>query len=130
MSRPVGTLNKNHSKYYINDDQLVYEIILSKGKGYLTADAVVMLINIGKNFMNKKKGFYRSEDDMDDCHQQGMLALLTRWDRFNEKKYHKALPYFSEVFKRGMAEGFNDITGSKGPAMVSLNWYMENNQDV
>jgi len=98
------------SNYYIDDDELYYEIILSKGKGFLTPKALAMFMLVGENFMLKKKHSYWLDSSMkEDCHQQGMMQLLLNWRGFNEKKYDKALPWVTEVFKRGMTHGFNQV---------------------
>jgi len=98
---------------YLDDDELYYEIVLSKGKGFLTKKAERMLILIGENMIRKKRHMYKTQDDKDDCLQSGLLFMFQKWMNFNEKKYRLALPYFSEIFKRGMAAGYNELTQKK-----------------
>lgn len=109
---------------YLNDDDLFYEIVLSKGKGILTKKAEKMLVLIGENMIRKKKNNYNTTDDKNDCLQTGLLYMFQKWYNFNEKKYRQALPYFSEVFKRGMAAGYNEIiqkkAGQEKVVIVSL----------
>ena len=38
------------SPFYLDDDEFYYEIVLSKGKGFLTKKAEGMLIKIANNF--------------------------------------------------------------------------------
>lgn len=98
---------------YLNDDDLFYEIVLSKGKGLLTKKAERMLILIGNNMISRKNNMYKTDDDKNDCLQTGMLALFQKWMNFNQKKYSSAFPFFSEVFKRGMAAGYNELINKK-----------------
>jgi len=98
---------------YLDDDDLFYEIVLSKGKGFLTKRAERMLVLIGENMIRKKNNMYRTQDDRNDCLQSGLLFMFQKWANFNEKKYRLALPYFSEIFKRGMAAGYNELTQKK-----------------
>lgn len=63
--------------------------------------------------IRRKNNMYKSQDDRDDCLQTGLLHMFEKWTNFNEKKYKLALPFFSEVFKRGMAQGYNDLTNKK-----------------
>ncbi len=98
-------------KLYVNDTELVYEIILSKGKGMLTKKAEDMFLKIATNFMYNF--FYYDNDYRDDCYQQGVESMFKNWRKFDEKKYIKALPYISELFKRGSAFGFNELIGRK-----------------
>ena len=98
---------------YLDDDELYYEVVLSKGKGFLTKKAENMLVLIGNNMIRRKNTNYKTEDDKMDCLQAGFLSMFQKWSNFNEKKYRLALPFFSEVFKRGMAQGYNELTNKK-----------------
>lgn len=98
---------------YLNDKDLYFEIVVSKGKGYLTKKAEKMLLAIAYNTIRKKQSTYRNKEDYEDCLQQGILKLLENWKGFNEKKYSSTLPYFTEIFKRGIASGFGEIRNKK-----------------
>jgi hypothetical protein len=98
---------------YLDDNELFYEIVLSKGRGLLTKKAERMFILIGENMIRRKNNMYKTQDDKNDCLQTGLLYMFEKWVNFNEKKYRMALPYFSEIFKRGMAQGFNDLNNKK-----------------
>ena len=98
---------------YLDDDRLYYEIVLSKGKGKLTRKAEKMLILIGTKTITKKERSYKSQDDRNDCLQQGLFMMFQNWKNFNEKRYKNALPYFTEIFKRAMAQGLKDIYNIK-----------------
>jgi len=107
---------------YIDDNELVYEIILSKGKGFLTSNAITMLILIAKNLSTKFQYYNTIESIKEDCYQEGLMSMLINWRNFNEKKYSKALPYYSELFKRGSAFGFNKMNDKN---VISIESYME-----
>ena len=96
---------------YLEDDDLFYEIVLSKGRGILSKKAERMFVLIGENMIRAK--VYKNQDDKNDCLQTGLLSMFEKWRNFNEKKYKSALPFFSEIFKRGMAQGFNDLSYKK-----------------
>jgi len=98
---------------YLNDSDLFYEIVLSKGKGYLTKNAERYFQLIATNTIRRKTKDYRDPDDMNDCLQNGLLVMFENWKNFNEKKYKFALPYFTEIFKRGIAAGYNEIHNKK-----------------
>lgn len=98
---------------YLNDRDLYYEMKLSIGKGKLTRKAQNMLILIANNTIRKKERNYNSSDDRNDCVQQGLLHMFQNWKNFNPKKFDTAFPYFTEIFKRGLADGINIINNKK-----------------
>lgn len=98
---------------YLEDRDLYYEMIISKGKGQLTKKAQDMLILIAKNTIRKKDRNYNTSDDKNDCIQQGLLHMFQNWKNFNHRKYESAFPYFTEIFKRGLADGINLINNKK-----------------
>ena len=98
---------------YLNDRELFYEMVISKGKGQLTPRAQELLILIAKNTIRKKDRNYNNSDDKNDCLQQGLLHMFQNWKNFNHKKYDSAFPYFTEIFKRGLADGMNLLNNKK-----------------
>jgi len=98
---------------YLEDSDLYYEIVLSKGKGDLTRKAEHYLELIAKNMIRRKQKDYRDQDELNDCMQTGLLVLFENWYSFNEKKFKNALPYYTEVYKRGLAAGYNELHGRK-----------------
>jgi hypothetical protein len=99
--------------YYLKDVDLYYEIILSKGKGYLTPKAEHYIQLIATNAIKKKAKHFKNPDDLLDCLQHGILIMLEKWMNFDELKFKQALPYFTEVFKRGMTAGYNNLYNKK-----------------
>jgi len=49
-----------------------------------------------------------------DCYQSGLLDMYSNWYNFNQEKSSNAFAYFTEIFKRGIAKGFNEIYKKKG----------------
>lgn len=115
-------MTEDPKNYYVNDSRLWYEIKLSQGKGFLTNEAAIMFIKIGKNLHRKFSYFDYSDSISHDCYQSGIEMMLKNWKNFNCKKYHKALPYMSEIYKRGAAFGFNEVLKLKKKAH-SINNY-------
>ena len=97
---------------YLEDDDLCYELILSKGLGYPTITVTKYFNKLANKILEKKAGAYKG-DDMYDCRQTGILMLLSSWKTFDERKFKNAFPYATEVFKRGMAAGYNEIMNKK-----------------
>jgi len=98
---------------YLNDTDLFYEIVLSKGKGNLTRKAEKYFSLIGTKLIKKMSNRYKDKDEELDCLQNGLLMMLENWYGFDERKYKKALPYYTEIAKRGMTYQFNELRGKK-----------------
>jgi hypothetical protein len=97
---------------YLHNKDLYIEIILSKAQGKLTLKSKQMLEILAKRTIKKMR--YRNNDDRMDCYQSGLLDMFSNWYNFNENKSDNAFAYFTEIFKRGLAKGFNDLHKKKG----------------
>ncbi|MET4072953.1 hypothetical protein [Hymenobacter sp. UYCo722] len=102
----------NLTKLPVDAKQLYIEIVISKGQGRLTSKAQELLVTLAKNAIRRKQ--YYSEEDRDDCHQTALMSMFANWQSFNPVKYANAFAYFTEVFKRGLAEGFNQLHNKRG----------------
>jgi hypothetical protein len=111
-------------KHYLNNKELYIEIVISKAQGRLTRNAEKMLEILAKKTIKKMR--YYSNDDKLDCYQSGLLDMYQNWYNFNEDKSINAFAYFTEIFKRGLAKGWNDLYKKKGDnehqiKLVSIN---------
>ena len=97
---------------YLNNKELYVEIVISKAQGKLTRSAEKMLELLAKKTVKKMR--YYSNDDKMDCYQSGLLDMFQNWYNFNEEKSVNAFAYFTEIFKRGLAKGYNEIYKKKG----------------
>lgn len=93
------------SKIYVIDTELLYEIIISQGRGKITEKLEKMLFDICKNVA--RKFTYKTEDDKYDCMMGAYLHLLNKWQKFDTVKHNVALPYITEVVKRSLVNNFN-----------------------
>lgn len=103
---------KAKNKDYISNKELYCEIIMSKAMGKLTRPAERMLVLLGKNII--KKFYYSNPDDKHDCLQNGYIQIFSNWYSFDEMKGDNCFAYYTEIFKRGIAAGFNRIHKLKG----------------
>lgn len=110
---------------YLSNKELYYEVIVSKARGRLTRKTEKMLELLAKRTIKKMR--YWNPDDRFDCYQSGLLDMFDNWYNFNEEKSKNPFAYFTEIFKRGMAKGFNELYKRKGsnddftPQVFSLN---------
>ena len=103
---------------YLHNKDLYIEIVLSKNAGRLTNRAKIMLEILAKKTIKKMR--YWNNDDKLDCYQSGILDMFSNWHNFNEEKSDNAFAYFTEVFKRGLAKGFNLLHSKKGDNSNSI----------
>lgn len=97
---------------YLHNKDLYYEIVVSKAQGKLTNKAKKMIEMLANRTIKKMR--YWDEDDRLDCYQTGLLDLYSNWHNFNEEKTDNVFAYFTEIFKRALAKGFNEIYKKKG----------------
>lgn len=100
------------TNHHIDSRDFYVEIIVSKGMGKLTKKAENMLISLANGAIKKRQ--YFSIDDRNDCLQTGLLNLFKNWYKFNPDKSNNAFAYYTEIFKRGIAEGINELQRKKG----------------
>jgi hypothetical protein len=114
---------KEKKKKYLSNKDLYVEIIVSKALGRLTPRAATMLMLLGKKLQSKL--YYRDSDDKKDCLQEAMLSVFKFWYNFDELKGDNAFAYYSEVIKRGLAQGWNKQHKTKGAdvEIISLTGY-------
>ena len=48
--------------------------------------------------------------------------MLEKWYNFDENKYKKSLPYFSEIAKRAITYQFNELRGKKSHQKEYMNF--------
>ena len=92
---------------YLTNKDLYSEIVYSKARGRLTKKAEQMLELLAKKII--KRMYYSYSEDRLDCYQSGLLDLYSNWYNFDEEKGVNAFAYYTEVFKRGVAKGYNQI---------------------
>lgn len=103
---------KDNKIVYLKNKDFVVEIIKSKELDELTEPAKGMMILLANKTIKKMR--YYNPIDRDDCLQTGLLIMFSNWRNFDENKSTNAFAYFTEIFKRGIAKGFNEIYKLKG----------------
>ena len=112
MFKSENSKKNKFTKLYLHNKDLMKEILVSKAMGKLTPGAKLMLEILAKRTIKRMR--YYNNDDRMDCYQSGLLDMFSNWHSFNEEKSDNAFAYFTEVFKRGLAKGFNEIYKKKG----------------
>lgn len=96
----------------LDNNELYYELVLSKGKGRLTKKAEDLFLKLAYGAVNKLPS--RNKDIEEDLLHSGIIALFTGWMPFDEELFSNAFAYLTEVFKRGAISGYNEYVKRKG----------------
>lgn len=100
------------SKLPVDPKTLFIEVKTSKGLGRLTPKAQELFQVLVKNVIRKMQ--YADEDDRRDCQQTALMMLFANWHNFDCDRFSGAFAYFTEVAKRGLGQGFNEIHQKRG----------------
>jgi 2-succinyl-5-enolpyruvyl-6-hydroxy-3-cyclohexene-1-carboxylate synthase len=100
-------LKVKKQKNYLNNDDLLQQIILCKAQGSISQELVNMIQKIANGI--SKKLYYDNLEDKKDCIQEGITQMIINYHKFNETKYNNPLAYLSEICKRGMVKSWNEI---------------------
>ncbi len=100
------------AQIYLKNKEFYQEIIKCKELDELTPIASDMFILLGNRTIKKMK--YYNPSDREDCLQTGLMSMFSNWRNFDPAKSTNAFAYFTEIFKRGMAKGFNELYKLKG----------------
>lgn len=103
---------------YLQNKDLYIEIVISKAQGRLTEKSKKMLELLARKTNQKMR--YWNYNDKQDCFQSGLLDMYANWYNFNEEKSNNTFAYFTEIFKRGSAKGFNSLYSKKGDSKNSI----------
>ena len=102
---------------YLNNRDLLEQIILSKEQDELTPKALEFLMLLADKCSRKLS--YANPDDRQDCIASAYMDLFKYWRNFNPK-YPNAFAYFTEIAKRGYAKGWNKIHPQKYKGTLSI----------
>jgi len=124
-------IDKKPTKNYIINNDLTYEIILSKGKGHPTEKLKMflykMVFNINRRFN------YPDKDMKYDIMMETYIYVMKMYDKFNEKKYSNSFAYITEIIKRSHTSYFNreinkgmKINPKTYPSNLKVGYYSSN----
>ena len=101
-------LKVEKQKNYLNNDDLLQQIILCKAQGSISPELSNMIQQIA-NGLIRKFNYYNDLTQKQDCIQEGITQMLFNYHKFNENKYDNPLAYLSEICKRGFVKCWNEI---------------------
>lgn len=112
IPKPIRKVLTNPN--YVDNRLLHIELIISQAKGKLSPAASSMIILIARNIINKFR--YSNPEDKEDCLSNAYLIIFKNWISYNPDVTTNAFAYMSELCKRSIAAGWNQLTKRKGMA--------------
>lgn len=105
-------------KDYVNNMDLLAEIIISLERKELTPKALGMLMLIVEQANRKLK--YKYAEDKEDCIAFARMEVLRYWDRFKPERSSNPFAYYTQIAKNGYAKGWEAIYPKRYKDTVSL----------
>lgn len=93
---------------YWDETEVRYHLILSKGKGKLTPFLENKLLEmVNETYWGFSKDRMNSGDIINDCY----LRILENWMKIDLIKYHKTLPFFTQMVKNQIYYSTRTLNG-------------------
>lgn len=92
-------------KHYLNNRDLLNEILLSKEVGELTNKAIQMFMLLSERVISRLP--YADDYLREEALAGARMDLILYWNRFDETKSDNAFSYLTQICKMGAAKSFN-----------------------
>jgi len=87
-----------NDKYYINNKEMLEEVIKSKKQGRMTERFGEMIIILARRYSSQ--GSYASYTYREDMESYAFTIVCRGWDSFDPSKYNNPFAYFTQTIKR------------------------------
>jgi len=102
---PVVDTGTKRKKNYINNKDLLAEVMISKANGGMSHNLAVMLQTLCRRYA--KKGQFASYSYNDDMQSYAMLMLVKTWTAFNEKRGKNPFAFFTTCVTNSFKQYLN-----------------------
>ena len=103
---------------YVDNKELLREIIKSKEQDQLTPRATELLVKMANEISKVFK--YKYEEDRQDCIACAIEDCIKYWRNFNPEKSTNAFAYYTQMIKNGAAKGWRELYPVKASQKVSI----------
>lgn len=97
-SKKTPVKKKKKKRNYINNPDMLEEIIKSKEQGAMTDKLARMVLLLTKRYSGQ--GSYSSYTYREDMESYALCIVCKNWSKFDEKKYDNPFAYFTQTIKR------------------------------
>lgn len=110
---------KEEKKYYLSNKELRGEVMRCQELGLEqpSEKLMEMFMLLGKRIIRKM--YYDNPSDYHDCLNAGFENMLKYWKKYNPY-YPNAFAYYTQIFKTGMAKGWNELHPKRYKGNISL----------
>ena len=84
---------KPGDKYYVNNKEMLEEVIKSKRQGRMTERFGSMIVKLAKRY--SAQGSYAGYTYRDDMESYAYMVVCKGWESFNAEKYDNPFAYFT-----------------------------------
>lgn len=102
---PVVDNGPKRKKNYLNNKDLLAEVMISKEQGRMSHNLAVMLQTLCRRYA--KKGQFASYSYNDDMQSYAMLMLVKTWTAFNEKRGKNPFAFFTTCVTNSFKQYLN-----------------------
>lgn len=94
-------------KHYLNNRDLLEQVLISKDNGALTAQAITMFMLLSERVISRLP--YAEDYLREEALAGARMDLILYWNRFDETKSTNAFAYLTQICKMGAAKSFNKV---------------------
>jgi len=103
--KPATLLTANGKVIYLNNKELMSEVIKSKKKGEMTNQLAQMLQLLCSNYA--KKGNFVNYSYNEDMQGYAMMMLVRTWNSFNPEKSNNPFAFYTQCIKHSFIQFLN-----------------------
>lgn len=101
----AATAPKKKKKKYLNNKDLLAEVILSKEQGQMTDKLARMLTMLTNNY--GKRDNYANYTYIDDMKAYAMMMIVRTWFKFDENKSNNPFAFYTQCIKHSFIQYLN-----------------------
>lgn len=107
----VKNTSTTYQSHYVENKQMMYEMIISQSQGKLTPKLLKMCMQIVKGVSRKFR--YKQEEDRYDNEAYAIEVILKNWMMFDLDRYDNVFAWVTQIVKNGFALQFKRLQKSR-----------------
>jgi len=104
-------LDRKYCVFYVDNDELLRELIISKENNELTKRAIEIFLLMVDRISRTQS--YKYEEDREDCMAFAIENICMQWKMFDSNKSDEVFAYFTSLIMNGLKQGWNKLYKEK-----------------